>query len=142
MARQERLLSARGAVALAKPGRHSDGGGLYLYISASGARSWVYLFAFKGKQCEMGLGAYPATSLIEARDDRDKWRKVLKAGQNPIEARRDGGARSAKTFGEVAEEFLATKDAQWKCDIHRTQWRRTLETYAAIKSIQRPSWPF
>jgi len=56
MARQERKLSARGVAAISKPGRHSDGAGLYLLLKGDN-RAWVYLFAWQGRQCEMGLGA-------------------------------------------------------------------------------------
>ena len=132
MARRERILSARGAMALTKPGRHSDGGGLYLYLSKDAHRSWVYLFTWQGRQCEMGLGAYPLTSLAEARESRDRWRKVLRGGQNPIEVRRDGSRMSSSpTFGSCAGVLLATKSSHWSNAKHRSQWRVTLETYAA-----------
>jgi hypothetical protein len=147
MAWQERILSAPGAMALTKPGRHSDGGGLYLYLSKDARRSWVYLFAWHGRQCEMGRGAYPLTSLAEARESRDRWRRVLKAGRNPIEARRSGNANlNGKTFWSCAAEFLAAKSSQWSNAKHRSQWRTTLETYAmacrSIKSTQRLFWAF
>jgi hypothetical protein len=59
--RSEKKLSARTAATLSKPGRHSDGGGLYLEISSrAGAsrRSWLYLFTWYGKPKSMGLGAF------------------------------------------------------------------------------------
>src|ERR1700730_6745403 len=57
---------------------------------------------------------------------------VLKAGRNPIEARRSGNANLyGKTFGSCAAEFLAAKSSQWSNAKHRSQWRTTLETYAA-----------
>jgi hypothetical protein len=151
MARLERILSARGAMALTKPGRHSDGGGLYLYLSKDARRSWVYLFAWQGRQCEMGLGSYPLTSLAEARERRDKWRKVLRDGRNPIEVRRSSGTSVVgKTFGACAGELLASKSPQWSNDKHRAQWRTTLETYAtslfdqvgteAVVGVLKPLW--
>jgi hypothetical protein len=39
MRKQLHKLSARAVATLTKPGRHSDGGGLYLNITATGARS-------------------------------------------------------------------------------------------------------
>jgi Arm DNA-binding domain len=131
-------------MALTKPGRHSDGNGLYLYVSRDARRSWIYLFAWHGKQCEMGLGAYPAVSLAEARDARDKWRQVRRDGRNPIEVRRSGTGKAGQTFGSCAGELLAAKSPQWSNDKHRAQWRTTLETYAAplYKLAQRPFWAF
>jgi len=54
------------------PGRHSDGGGLYLNAAKSGSKSWVYMWSRKlgpprTKRYEMGLGSYPAVSLEKAR---------------------------------------------------------------------------
>ncbi|WP_267358953.1 MULTISPECIES: integrase arm-type DNA-binding domain-containing protein [unclassified Methylobacterium] len=43
-ARQLNQLTARKVAALADPGRHADGGGLYLSISKDGRRRWVFLF--------------------------------------------------------------------------------------------------
>jgi integrase len=155
MARQERILSARGAAAISTPGRHSDGGCLYLLVGngprssagsaeklrssdkvlskvafGSSRKSWVYMFAYQGRQCEMGLGPFPQVTLAEARELRDKWRKVLRFGHNPIEARRAGTA-VGKTFGQCANEFIQSKRPEWRSAVHASQWRTTLETYAA-----------
>jgi hypothetical protein len=43
-------------VASAKPGRHGDGDGLWLQVSASGRRRLVYRFSFNKKVTEMALG--------------------------------------------------------------------------------------
>jgi hypothetical protein len=66
---------------LSKPGRHTDGAGLYLDVSPAGARHWVFLFARSGKRTELGLGGYPETTLAEAREKADKHRLALKAGK-------------------------------------------------------------
>ena len=80
MARKLHTLSARTVATLTKPGRHSDGGGLYLNITATGARSWVFMWKADGKRREMGLGAlrdvplakaYCATIWIEERGDHN-----------------------------------------------------------------------
>ncbi|GEO17222.1 integrase arm-type DNA-binding domain-containing protein [Microvirga aerophila] len=65
MARTTSRLSARATATLKKPGRHADGGGLYLAISSDGSRRrWVFLFRWRepgqtgaGKLREMGLGS-------------------------------------------------------------------------------------
>jgi hypothetical protein len=49
-----------GSQGLSKPGRHADGGGLYLSIAPDGrSKSWVYLYTWAEKVREMGLGASP-----------------------------------------------------------------------------------
>ena len=49
------------------PGMYSDGGGLYLQIANSGAKSWIYRFMLRGKARQMGLGSISAISLLDAR---------------------------------------------------------------------------
>jgi hypothetical protein len=84
----------------------------------------------KGGSAKWVLAAFQ-TTLAEARDLRDKWRKVLMDGRNPIEARRSGTGKAGQTFGLCVAEFLATKSPQWRNAKHQGQWRRTLEGYAA-----------
>src|ERR1700730_6749145 len=65
-------------VATAKPGRHGDGGGLYLGVSGTGARKRVLRFSFAGQVTEMGLGG-AAVSLAQARDKAAEARKLVAA---------------------------------------------------------------
>ena len=87
MARQLHTLSARTVATLTKPGRHSDGGGLYLNITASGARSWVFMWKTDGKRREMGLGSQRDVALAKARERAAEARQKLADGQDPIVAR-------------------------------------------------------
>jgi hypothetical protein len=121
-------LTAR-KVETAKPGVHMDGEGLRLIVGATGTRKWVFRFMRRGHSQEMGLGGSDV-SLAMARKRAADARRVLTAGQNPIDA-----ARLAKvarpTFGQVADEFLAAKVSEWRNNKHRAQWNMTLEKYAA-----------
>ena len=59
MARQLKRLTARGVAAMTKPGRHADGGNLYLTISKTGAavsKRWTFMFSLAGTQREAGFG--------------------------------------------------------------------------------------
>jgi hypothetical protein len=47
-------LSAVAADKVIKPGRHSDGGGLYLNVSSTGAKSWLFMWVRAGKRREWG----------------------------------------------------------------------------------------
>lgn len=131
-------LSAR-FVATAPPGEHHDGGGLYLVVSPSGARSWTYRFHFDGKRRFMGLGSFEDVTLAQARDLRDEARRVRNAGRNPIDDRR--AARKAQagrqSFAEVAKALLAAKAPEWTNEKHAEQWRVSLTTGAA-KLATRP----
>ena len=55
MARGINRLSARAVETVKKPGLLADGGGLYLQVSKSGTKSWLYKFMLNGRSREMGL---------------------------------------------------------------------------------------
>ena len=125
-------LTARAAV-MAKAGTYGDGAGLYLIVSPTGGREWVYRFSWRGKVTMMGLGAADVVSLAEARNFRDEARRTLASGRNPIEARRETiKVKAGKpTFGEVADALIESKAAEWRNAKHRAQWKMTLTEYAA-----------
>ena len=75
-------LSPKAVEKLTKPGRYSDGGGLYLVVEKGGARRWVFLYRWKanalpgpGRLREMGLGSLLNVSLPEAREAAAAARK-------------------------------------------------------------------
>ncbi|WP_436094399.1 Arm DNA-binding domain-containing protein [Bosea sp. LjRoot237] len=72
------------AIRGAKPGgsrrKLSDGGGLQLWVEASGARLWSLAYRFDGKQKRLPLGPYPDVPLREARDRRDDAKRLLREG--------------------------------------------------------------
>jgi len=136
MTRPIRKLSARAVVTIRKPGRHSDGGGLYLSVDAtatSSRRRWVFIFTRFGKTREMGLGSTQNVSLSRARQLADEARDLVAAGQDPIEVRRSArkAATAKKTFGEVADALIESKAVAWRNGKHRAQWVMTIRRYAA-----------
>jgi len=157
MAREINKLSPRKAQTTQHPGLHSDGNSLYLAVSPSGSKSWRYIYRWRGRRIELGLGPYPTISLAEARETARNFAALRARGINP-KSFRDGERREAEatapTFGEVALQFIETKQAGWKNEKHRAQWRSTLETYASsiwnspvnevcvddVVSILRPIW--
>jgi integrase len=119
------------------PGYVHDGGGLYLQVTATGGKSWAYRFSLGGRRRDMGLGPYPAVSLAAARKAASEARSLVKAGQDPIAARdaeraihRLGSARGL-TFDQAAKQFLDGREATWRNEKHRQQWRNTLDAYAS-----------
>ncbi|TDQ55975.1 Arm DNA-binding domain-containing protein [Phaeovulum veldkampii] len=42
-------LTAKGVAALSEPGRHADGGNLYVNVSKTGAKSWIFFYRLNGK---------------------------------------------------------------------------------------------
>lgn len=133
MARQINKLTARSVAALNKPGRHSDGSGLYLVVDPKGAKRWVFLFRWDGKLKEMGLGGISAVSLADAREKAAAARKLLDSGQNPIEVRKAAASEDAArvTFGAFAEQLVTDIKSGFRNEKHRWQWGHTLKVYAA-----------
>ncbi len=133
MAKEVRKLSARGAATVTKPGRHSDGGGLYLNVTETGARSWVFMWKVAGRRREMGLGSARDVPLARARELAAECRTIIAAGRDPLQVRAESQAagRKVPTFGECADEFIAAKQSEWRNEKHRAQWSMTLTTYAA-----------
>ena len=122
-------LNARKVATLTKPGRHADGGNLYLYISKAGARSWVFMFERAGRQREMGLGPVRDVPLSRARQLAAEARRQLAEGLDPlIERRRKTQTRS---FGEVADAYVEAMKPQWSNPKHIAQWTMTLTVHAA-----------
>lgn len=128
MARALDRLSARFVATCSKPGRHADGGGLFLSISADGSRKrWVFFFKRNGRQREMGLGPAPAVSLADARRKADAARRLLADGIDPLDAKRSAAAPSkVPTFGEMADAHIAAMAPSWRSPKHEAQWRMTL----------------
>jgi integrase len=133
MGKEVRKLSARGAATVTEPGRHSDGAGLYLNVTETGARSWLFMWKVAGRRREMGLGSARDVSLARAREVAAECRAIVAAGRDPLEAR--AAAKTAErvipTFGECADEFVAAKQSEWRNEKHRAQWAMTLKEYAA-----------
>ncbi|WP_036262703.1 tyrosine-type recombinase/integrase [Methylocapsa aurea] len=132
MAKLHRL-TARFCASVTKPGRHADGGNLYLRVDASGAASWVFMWARGGRQREAGLGSRDIVSLAQARELAGRMRESLVKGIDPLDARAaERRANAARlTFGECADTFVASKESGWRNEKHRAQWKMTLQRYAA-----------
>lgn len=79
----------------------------------------------------MGLGGYPEVSLAAARQKAAGYREAIEAGRDPFVER---GETTEPTFGECADEYIASKEAGWRNEKHRKQWRMTLGEYC--KSIR------
>ncbi len=136
MARQINKLSDRGVKAEKKQGRYADGHGLYLQVSNSGSKSWLFRFMMDGKSRQMGLGSFGTVTLLEARDDALNCKKLLKDGVDPIQERdnrltkQKAANKAVLTFKESTEEYLKAHSASWKSVRHAKIWKSSIERYA------------
>lgn len=129
MARSLNKLTEVGVRAAKTAGRHSDGGGLYLNVSASGGKSWVFMWTPPGgKRREMGLGAYPTVTLAKARAMAANYRVDIAEGRDPI-AERD--QTPEPNFGDAADKFIETIKSEWTNAKHAEQWEHTVKVRCA-----------
>lgn len=117
------------------PGYLSDGGGLYLQVSPTLSKSWIFRYTLGGKSREMGLGPCHAIGLADARKRAKSARELLVDRLDPIAARdaqraAEKAARAeAVDFKSCAENYVRAFKTEWKSSKHAGQWSTTLKTY-------------
>ena len=96
----------------------ADGGGLYLFVTKSGHRSWRWKYRWGGKEKRLVLGSFPELSLATAREQRDAARRQLQEGKDPGLVRKRAklvrSTPSSATFENVARQWHAHEKARWK----------------------------
>lgn len=133
------------------PGKHNDGGGLYLYRLANGSAQWVFRFTYAGKRREMGLGGYPAVSLGDARRMAERHRVTVQTGGNPIETRKeerqaaiadevaaDPQARQRKLLRNIALQTFDARKSQLKEDGKAGRWYSPVKLHILPKLGNKP----
>ncbi len=143
-------LAAKQVTAITKPGKHSDGNGLYLLVKPNGNRSWVLLVIGGGQRREMGLGTPEAVSLAAARKLASDAKAAFAEGRDPIAERIEARPKPEEpttailpgpkrrvcsqggvTFWSFANKLIDDIEDGLRNDKHRKQWRATLKTHAA-----------
>jgi integrase len=127
-------LSHKRVARLTKSGRYADGNrsGLYLQITPTGTKNWLFRFELRHRERFMGLGSARTFSLQEARERARKARQLLADGIDPIDHRnktaeaRAVEAAKDKTFAEVATAYLRAHGGDWKNAKHAAQWKTSL----------------
>ncbi|MCC7037807.1 MAG: integrase arm-type DNA-binding domain-containing protein [Alphaproteobacteria bacterium] len=94
-----------------------DTAGLYLEIMPNGSKYWRLKYRYLNKEKVLALGIYPVISLAEAREGRDRARKLLAAGSDPSqvkqEKRQQAIVKAANTFEVVAREWHENQKGKW-----------------------------
>ncbi len=132
----------------AKPGRHSDEKGLYLFVKPSGARSWVLRIQTAGRRRDLGLGsvlierradvldvplgAMRELTLAEARLKAALGRTLVKAGLDPsVEWRKLVAV--IPTFEQAARQYHDNIKAGFRNARHSGSWLSSLAMHAFPK---------
>lgn len=147
--REANKLSAVKVARTTKPGRYSDGLGLWLQVTESGSgngvtKAWLFRYMRHGRARQMGLGPLHTVSLAEARERARVARQILLDGDDPLEIKRqkrdEAKSETAEQmlFKDAVQRFLDLHQAKWKNAKHRQQWQNTLATYAYPTLGSRP----
>jgi len=144
MANSIHRLTDRQVRTIKKPGRHADGGGLYLVVDPPrtangqdtaprpGARRWVWMSWRGGRQVEIGLGGVTDVTLAAARERAAVCRQAVAEGREPravLAAKPKPDVD--RSFGAVADAYIETHKSGWRNDKHAAQWQMTMKVYAA-----------
>ena len=122
-------------------GRHGDGDGLQLIVSASGRRKWVLRYQLNGVRRDMGLGPYPAIGLSDARiAAAADARKLIARGFDPLDDRKASrkAERPVPTFGDIAKTVIADAQSKSSNVKVRYQWKRHLGAAYSGALLARP----
>jgi integrase len=131
----------RNAQPQAKPYKITDGEGMFLLVAISGSKYWRLKYLFAGKEKLLALGVYPEVSLADARERRLQARKILAAGNDPgevkKEAKRLAALKNDNAFETVAREWYEKQEHGWVPSYSKKMLAR-LESYVFPKLGQRP----
>ena len=102
-----------------KPYKVFDGGGLHLLINPTGSKLWRLKYRYMRKEKLLSIGAYPIISLADAREERNKAKKLLSQNPpiDPMEQRKEFEREIVKaaqnTFKAVALEWYDNQLERW-----------------------------
>ena len=113
-------LAAKQVMAITKPGKHSDGNGLYLLVKPNGNRSWVLILIGDGQRREMGLGNPESVSLATARKLAAEAKAAFDEGRDPI-AERVEARPSKPALASVVERYDRQNTERGIVRIHHAQ---------------------
>jgi integrase len=136
----EKLLTdraCRNARADSKPIRLADGGGLFLFVSPSGVKSWQLRYRNAADKWQTAtLGRYPDVTLADARTRAADARNDAAAGHNLTTLARvrrmDTATASATTFESVAKDWADSESSRrsWTAD-YRDEVDASLRNHGA-----------
>ena len=90
-----------------KPGKYSDGRGLYLQVAPTGGRYWRYSYRYGGKQKTLALGTYPDVGLGKAREKHQSARSLLAEGIDPSAQKKAAKANTSNSFEALSADWLS-----------------------------------
>lgn len=128
-------LTVKRVAGIKDTGRYGDGQGLFLQVTATGTKSWLYRWERDGRERCMGLGSVHDVDLEEARDLAREARRAVKAGRDPIDERKaererqKADARKLLLFRDAAQQYFDAHEAKWANQKTREIFMARLKTF-------------
>jgi integrase len=123
-------LKAKQAKPREKDYKLADSGGLYLFVTTRGFRSWRMKYRFAGREKRLTFGPYPEVTLSEARDKRDAAKRLLRDHRDPateeLKRRLAAATDQDATFETVARRWHKLHESRWT-PVHASDVMRSLE---------------
>lgn len=132
----DKALTAMAVKNLKKPGKYADGNGLYLVITNTGAKKWIWRSIINGKRRELGVGG-AKVSLAEAREKAEELARSRRRNEDILGQRRKTKLK-IPTFKEAAKSVHASHKPNWKNPKHADQWINSLTEYVFPLIGERP----
>ncbi|MEA3404889.1 MAG: tyrosine-type recombinase/integrase [Pseudomonadota bacterium] len=99
--------------------KSADGGGLYIYVSKVGAKSWRFDYEMSGKRQTLTIGEYPSIGLSDARQAHEQAREDIIKGKDPR-------ARNKPKYMEKSFSYYAL-DTNKRLDLKPSTEKKRLE---------------
>jgi hypothetical protein len=88
----------------------ADSGGLHVWVTPAGAKSWRWKYRFEGVEKLMSFGKYPEITLAMAREHHSNGRRLLATGIDPMANRKEAKtvelAQTEGSFKSIAALWL------------------------------------
>ncbi len=132
-ATKKRRLTAAFVRSVDQAGVYGDEHGLRLRVYQSGkrksiSRQWIWRGTVNGVRRDAGLGGFPYVTLAEARQTAFEYRKIARAGGDPLALKRQP---DVPTFAEAVETVIGIhREGRKDAGKSEKQWRASLRNYA------------
>ena len=94
----------------------ADFNGLHVLVRPNGSKLWRFKYRIHGKEKLLAIGVYPAVSLLEAREVRDRARSQISNGDDPSQLKREKALADKEihnqSFEKIAEAYLNKIDKE------------------------------
>lgn len=129
-------LSEKVIKGITTPARYQDKNGLILNVTPTLSKNWLLRYQVNGDRHDIGLGSYPAVSLVEARKKVAELKALIARGIDPLDEKQMATTKEV-TFEAAARAFIERYRLSWT-EGHANQWSNSMINHVYPKIGQIP----